>query len=49
MISLGMFHKLKKLGLAPTEMKVGTRRLISAESAARWREEREQAAQSAAV
>jgi hypothetical protein len=32
---------------APDEMKVGARRLISAEAAAEWRDEREQAAQSA--
>jgi hypothetical protein len=40
-LSLSMFYKVQALGLAPQVMKVGTRTLISAESAARWREARE--------
>jgi hypothetical protein len=43
-ISPSMFFKLQKQGLAPATMWVGTRRLISVESAARWRAEREAAA-----
>ena len=40
-ISEGFFYKLKKQGEGPREMKVGTRTLISLESAAEWRRERE--------
>jgi hypothetical protein len=43
-ISISMFYKLRAAGLAPVEMKVGARRFISFESAARWRAEREAAA-----
>jgi hypothetical protein len=39
-ISIGHFYALKKRGLAPRVMKVGTRTLISDEEAARWRAER---------
>ena len=44
-ISQSFFHKLRALGLGPAIMKVGARTLISRESAARWRVEREAAAQ----
>jgi hypothetical protein len=40
-ISEGMYYKLKKQRLAPREMKVGTRTLITFEAAAEWRRERE--------
>ena len=40
-ISEGMYYKLKKQGLGPREMKVGTRTLISMEAADEWRRERE--------
>jgi hypothetical protein len=40
-ISRSRYFELKKLGLTPVEMKVGHRCLISFESAARWRAERE--------
>lgn len=43
-ISEGFFYKLKKQGEGPREMKVGTRTLITFESAAEWRRERENAA-----
>jgi hypothetical protein len=46
-LSISMYYKLKRAGLAPTEMVVGARRLISTEAAARWRAERELAEQSA--
>jgi predicted DNA-binding transcriptional regulator AlpA len=42
-ISRGMFYKLDKAGQAPKCFSVGTRRLISKESAAEWRRERERA------
>lgn len=40
-ISEGLFFKLKKQGKGPRVMKVGTRTLISFESAAEWRLARE--------
>jgi hypothetical protein len=40
-ISEAFFHKLRALGLGPVVMKVGTRTLISRESAAEWRRARE--------
>ena len=40
-ISEGFFYKLKKQGLGPREMKVGTRTLITIESAKDWGRERE--------
>jgi hypothetical protein len=43
-ISEAMFFKLKAMGLAPDTMSVGRRTLISIESAAKWRREREEAA-----
>ena len=42
-ISQGLYFKLKKQGEGPREMKVGARTLISFESAAEWRGEREAA------
>ena len=42
-ISASMYFKLKKQGLTPREMKVGTRTLITFEAAAKWRAEREAA------
>ena len=44
-ISEGFFYKLKKQGEGPREMKVGARTLITLESAAEWRRERESATQ----
>jgi len=44
-ISEGFFYKLKKKGEGPREMKVGARPLITLESAAEWRRERESATQ----
>jgi predicted DNA-binding transcriptional regulator AlpA len=40
-ISEGLFYKLKKQGAGPREMKIGTRTLITFESAAEWRRARE--------
>ena len=40
-ISVGFYFKLKKAGLAPREMAVGARVLISKEAAAAWRRARE--------
>ena len=40
-VSRGTYYNLRKAGLAPAEMKVFSRRLISAESAAEWRRQRE--------
>ena len=37
----GFYYKLKKQGLGPREMKVGTRTLISVESAIEWGREHE--------
>jgi hypothetical protein len=42
-LSLSMFYKLAGQGLAPTTFKVGARTMISKESAAQWRREREAA------
>jgi hypothetical protein len=39
-ISIGHFYALLKAGRGPRVMKLGTRTLISAEEAARWRDER---------
>jgi hypothetical protein len=41
--STALYFKLKRQGLAPVEMKVGTRTLISIESARDWRIAREAA------
>jgi hypothetical protein len=43
-ISEDQFYKMKREGWGPTTMKVGSRTLISWESAQRWRAEREAAA-----
>jgi hypothetical protein len=43
-ISQSMYFKLRNLGLGPREMAVGSRKLISQESAAEWRKAREAAA-----
>ena len=40
-ISETFYYKLKKQGKGPREMKVGTRTLITFESAAEWRRSRE--------
>ena len=40
-ISEGMFYKLKKQGLGPREMKIGTRTLISTQAANEWLAARE--------
>ena len=40
-ISEGLFYKLKRQGEGPREMKVGTRTLITFESASEWRRARE--------
>lgn len=42
-ISRAHYFNLKKLGLAPREMRAGARVIISAEAAADWRREREAA------
>jgi hypothetical protein len=42
-ISPAMYYKMKALGLGPVEMAIGSRRLISFESAAAWRAAREAA------
>ena len=43
-ISLDFYFKLARRGLGPKVMKVGARTLISVESAAAWRRDREQGA-----
>jgi len=48
-ISEDQFYKMKREGWGPTTMKVGSRTLISAESAAAWRKAREEAAELAAT
>jgi hypothetical protein len=47
-ISEDLFYKMQREGWGPATMKVGSRTLVSAESAARWRAEREAAAKEAA-
>jgi hypothetical protein len=42
-ISIQSYYKQRALGLMPVEFRIGTRVLISKESAARWRAEREAA------
>lgn len=46
-ISLQLFYKLVTQGIAPVTFRVGTRVLVSKESAARWRAERERASSTA--
>jgi hypothetical protein len=41
-ISVDLYFKQQRQGLGPKTMKVGSRTLISAESAAAWRREREE-------
>jgi hypothetical protein len=48
-ISEDMFYKMQRAGWGPTTMKVGSRTLISVESAAAWRREREAAATTTAA
>jgi hypothetical protein len=48
-ISEAFFHKLRTQGLGPRVMRLGTRTLITRESAAAWRRERELASQQEAV
>jgi hypothetical protein len=43
-ISQSMYFKMRAMGLGPREMSVGSRKLISQESAAEWRKAREAAA-----
>jgi hypothetical protein len=43
-ISEDMFYKMQRQGWGPRTMKVGSRTLISQESAAEWRKAREEAA-----
>ena len=43
-ISRSHYYRLRDAGLGPVEMKVGHRRIVSRESAARWRKQRETAA-----
>lgn len=43
-LSYGKFYQMCKQGLGPRMMKYETRRVISVEEAARWREERAKAA-----
>ena len=43
-VSEDLFYKMQREGWGPTTMKVGSRTLISRESAQRWRAEREAAA-----
>jgi hypothetical protein len=46
-ISIPQYYKMRKLGLTPIEFRVGTRVLISRESATVWRRQRELAGQKA--
>jgi hypothetical protein len=43
-ISIDLYFKLARSGLGPRTMKIGARTLISVESAAAWRRDREQGA-----
>jgi len=47
-LSPEMYFKLKRADRGPIEMRVGRRRMISAEAAARWRRQREREATTAA-
>ena len=40
-ISRARYYELKALGLAPVEMHIGKRRIISTEAAEQWRRQRE--------
>ena len=48
-VSRSEYYVLRNRGLAPREMRLGRKVLISAEAAARWRREREQATAEAAA
>jgi hypothetical protein len=48
-ISVPLFYKLLRLGLAPDTFTCGSRRLISYSAANRWAARREQAAREAAA
>jgi hypothetical protein len=48
-ISPAFYHKLQAQGLGPRVMRLGSRTLITRESAAAWRRERELASQQEAV
>jgi hypothetical protein len=48
-ISQAFYHKLQAQGLGPRVMRLGARTLITKESAAAWRRERELASQQEAV
>jgi hypothetical protein len=41
-ISQGFYYKLRRQGLGPREMRLGTRTMISLEAADRWRKAREE-------
>jgi hypothetical protein len=43
-ISRAHYYNMRKLGLGPDEARVGDRVIITIESAARWRRQREKAA-----
>jgi hypothetical protein len=43
-LSEAMYFKMRAMGLGPDEMEIGRRKAISVEAAARWREQREEAA-----
>jgi hypothetical protein len=43
-LSEAMYFKMRAMGLGPDEMEMGRRKAISVEAAARWREQREEAA-----
>jgi hypothetical protein len=42
-ISVAFYYKLRQQGLGPTEMRLGSKVLISKEAAAKWRRDREAA------
>jgi hypothetical protein len=46
-ISRGFFYKLRRTGRGPVETKLGTRTMISVESAAAWRQRMEAETQAA--
>jgi hypothetical protein len=45
-ISVAFYYELRKAGFGPREMALGTRRIITGESAAEWRRERTEATNS---
>jgi uncharacterized protein YcaQ len=48
-LSIDSYFRMARAGLGPRTMKIGARTLISIESAARWRAERERATHEAAA